>query len=177
MRLCHRSGRTVHLSCGTNLHPVRDLTGVVAQLDAYAEIRAQLAVDALGLSLWLPPVLAAALAVDSRSRARLRAELDARGLEVVTLTGMPYGEPGGADQGRRQPDWATVERLEYTLDLARILVDLLPDDSVRGSVTTIGVGRRADWDTARECAGTRILGRLSSGLAEIAWQKIGRAHV
>jgi sugar phosphate isomerase/epimerase len=171
MRLRHHSGRVVHLSHGTaNLRPARDLRAVVDQLDTYASaVRARLGVDTLGVSLWLPPTLAAALAVDGRARTRLRAELDARGLEVVTLSGVPYAEGGG-----EVPDWSDPARLEYTLDLARVLVDLLPDDAVRGAVSTIGLGRREGWDTGKERACARVIGRLTSGLAEVAWQT-GRA--
>jgi sugar phosphate isomerase/epimerase len=178
MRLRHHSGRVVHLSHGVNVHPVRDLPTLVDQLDTYAAaIRARLGVDTLGVSLWLPPTLAAALAVDGRARTRLRAELDARGLEVVTLSGVPYAEGGGeasSDINRYAPDWSSPARLEYTLDLARVLIDLLPEDAVRGAVTTLGLGRRAGWDTAKEKSSARILGRLSSGLADLAWQT-GRA--
>ena len=177
MRLRHPSGRIVHLSYGTNVRPARDLEAVVDQLDTYAStVRARLGVDTLGVSLWLPPTLAAALAVDGRARTRLRAELDARGLEVVTLSGVPYAEGGdeGSATARYQHDWSTPARLEYTLDLARVLVDLLPEDAVRGAVTTLGIGRRQGWDEAKakECA--RVLGRLSGGLAEVAWHT-GRA--
>ena len=177
MRLRHPSGRIVHLSYGTNVRPARDLEAVVDQLDTYAStVRARLGVDTLGVSLWLPPTLAAALAVDGRARTRLRAELDARGLEVVTLSGVPYAE--GGDEGsatvRYQNDWSSPARLEYTLDLARVLVDLLPEDAVRGAVTTLGIGRRQGWDEAKKKECTRVLGRLSGGLAEVAWQT-GRA--
>jgi len=150
---------------------------VVSRLDTHASaIRGRLDVDTLGVSLWLPPFLAAALAVDGRLRTRLRGELDARGLEVVTLSGVPYAEGGGeASAGERDgPDWSDPARLEYTLDLARILVDLMPDDAVRGAVTTLGMGRRAGWDAGKEKAAARIMGRLSAGLAEVAWQT-GRA--
>ncbi len=178
MRLRHSSGRIVHLSSGTNVRPARNLPAVVEQLDTYAAaIRAELGVDLLGVSLWLPPTLAAALAIDARARTRLRAELDARGLEVVTLSGVPYAEGGGeisSDAGRHTPDWSDPARLEYTLDLARILVDLLPEDAVRGAVTTLGLGRRVGWDTGKEKSCARIMGRLSAGLAEVAWQT-GRA--
>ncbi|HET6531201.1 MAG TPA: TIM barrel protein [Actinoplanes sp.] len=176
MRLQHPSGRVVHLSSGLDVHPAtRQLPALVDQLDTWAAaVRGRLGDGPLGVSLWLPPRLAAALAVDGRARTRLRAELDARGLEVVTLSGVPYAEGGGEDSERYLPDWTEPARLEHTLDLARILVDLLPEDAVRGAVTTIGLGRRAGWDTAREKACARILGRLSAGLAEVAWQT-GRA--
>lgn len=175
MRLRHHSGRIVHLSSGLDIRPARNLPAVVEQLDAYAAaVRGRLGTGILGVSLWLPPHLAAALAVDARARTRLRAELDARGLEIVTLSGVPYAGGGGEDEDRYAPDWSDPARLEYTLDLARILVDLLPDDAVRGAVTTIGLGCRAGWDTGKEKSCARIMGRLSAGLAEVAWQH-GRA--
>jgi sugar phosphate isomerase/epimerase len=172
MRLRHHSGRVVHVSHGIHERPARDLPAVVEHLDAYAAARDRLAVDTLGVSLWLPPTLAAALAIDGRSRTRLRHEIEARGLEVVTLNGVPYAE--GGDEDPEIPDWSHPARLEYTLDLARILTDLLPEDAVRGAVSTTGLGPRDGWDAARQKESARILSRLSGGLAEVAWHT-GRA--
>jgi sugar phosphate isomerase/epimerase len=167
MRLAHRCGRTVHLSHRANPRPASDLPGIIKQLDTYGSaVRARLGVDTLGVSLWLPPALAASLALDARARARFRAELASRGLEVVTLSGVRYGAG--------EPDWSSPARLDYTLDLARILVDLLPDDMVRGAVSTLGFGRRDGWDAGKDRSATRLLGRLASGLAEVAWHT-GRA--
>ncbi|GAA0812795.1 TIM barrel protein [Spirilliplanes yamanashiensis] len=162
MRLRHPSGRQVFLSASIPAPAYGDLAGVVAHLDAYAAMRERTGAGTLAAALTLPPPLAAELAVDSRARGRLRAELDARGLEVVTVDGVRYG---GAE-----PDWTTTERLDYTLDLARVLVDLLPDDAVRGSVSTLGIGlREPAWTAAQDKEHRRIMGRLAGGLAEIAW--------
>jgi sugar phosphate isomerase/epimerase len=174
MRLRHRSGRLVHLSSGIDVHGTRDLPAVVERIDAYAtEVRSRLDAGVLAVSLWLPPTLAAALAVDGRLRTRLRGELDARGLEVVTLSGMPYAG-GGGENPIEEPDWSDPDRLEYTLDLARVLVDLLPDETVRGAIGTIGLAPKEDWDEETAKTGAGILRRLSGGLADIAWQT-GRA--
>jgi len=271
MRLRHPSGRIVRLSYEITPKPARRLPAVIAQLDTYAAVRTMLGADALGVSLWLPPALAAALAVAGRTRTRLRAELDARRLEVVALSGASFGEDNGspsaggggectsheerhnvqaadsasagkgadgvsagmggdgvsagkggdgvpagmggdgvsvergggggpAEEGRgagpaadgrddtrggdeerdgaasagSAPGWDEPARREYTLDLARVLVDLLPEDAVRGCVGTIGLGRRAGWDEAAEKASAGLLRRLSAGLADLAWQN-GRA--
>jgi sugar phosphate isomerase/epimerase len=170
MRLRHPSGRIVHLSCEIAPQSASNLPGVVGLLDTYGVVRARLGVDRLGVNLWLPPALAAALVVESRARTRLRAELDARRLEVVTLSGAPFGEGGGEEP----PDWTDPARREYTLDLARILLDLLDEEAVRGAVSTIGLGRRAGWAEASDKASAGILRRLSAGLADLAWQN-GRA--
>jgi sugar phosphate isomerase/epimerase len=177
MRLHHRDGQLVHLSYCTNVHPGEDLPTILDQLDTYAvAIRRHLDADVLGLGLWLAAPLAAALAADGRARRRLRAELDARGLEVVTLNGFPYQgfQQPVVKHAVYQPDWTTQERLDYTLDLARVLVDLLPDDAVRGSVSTLPLAWREPWGADRAGAAARVLDRLSAGLAEIAWQT-GRA--
>lgn len=110
MRLRHPSGRIVHLGCEIAAQPESNLPGFVGLLDTYGVVRARLGVDRLGVNLSLPPALAAALAVESRARTRLRAELDARRLEVVTLSGAPFAEGGG----EQTPDWTEPARREYT---------------------------------------------------------------
>jgi sugar phosphate isomerase/epimerase len=172
MRLRHPSGRIVHLGCEVAARPVGNLPGIVAQLDTFGAARGRLGAERLGVNLCLPPTLAAALAVESRARTRLRAELDARRLEVVTLSGALSGEGGGEELPL--PAWTEPARREYTLDLARILLNLLDEDAVRGAVSTIGLGPRAGWAEASDKASAGILRRLSAGLADLAWQN-GRA--
>ncbi|MEV6346543.1 hypothetical protein [Actinoplanes sp. NPDC051851] len=247
MRLRHPSGRIVHLNCGVSLADAQTPVAAYAQIDAAASVlRSRLGSGTLAIALRLPYVLAAALVNDGRARTRLRAELDARGLEVVTLSGGPgvrgggekdpdpcgggpvglpggaalreaaggpVGEPadgaipggaipggaisgdaaggiaGGAISGDAAggiagdakepaslelPDWSQPARLQHTLDLARILVDLLPEDEVRGAVMSCGLGRREDWDENHERNGARHLSRLSGSLADLAW-RVGRA--
>ncbi|MGC5052804.1 metabolite traffic protein EboE [Micromonospora sp. DT48] len=170
MRLRHAGGSTVHLGYCTNVHPAEDLAGIVAQLDTYAvPVRETLGVDRLGLGLWLAAPVAAALAADPSARRRLRAELTVRGLEVVTLNGFPYAafQAPVVKQAVYHPDWTTDDRLRYTLDLAGVLADLLPDDAVRGSVSTLPLAWRAPWDSARADAARRRLDQLATGLATV----------
>lgn len=209
MRLRHRDGQTVHLAYGTNVRHARDLRGILAQLDTDAVgVREALGLDVLGLGLWLAAPVASALASSYSLRVRLRAELAARGLEVVTLNGFPYRDPsgaaamprgsGGAKQTRStrveepadagssrtpetpealtpakravyRPDWSEWDRLQYTLDLARVLCDLMPDDAERGSVSTLPIAWREPWDEARAARADRMLEDLADGLAEITW--------
>jgi sugar phosphate isomerase/epimerase len=177
MRLRHPTGRIVHLGYEITPRPARRVAQVIAQLDTYAAVRTMIGADSLGVSLWLPPALAAALATGARIRTRLRAELDARRLEVVTLSGLSFDEENGspfAEGGGEQLFWDEPARREYTLDLARVLVDLLPEETVRGAVNTIGLAPKDHWDEETAKTGTGILRRLSGGLADIAWQT-GRA--
>jgi sugar phosphate isomerase/epimerase len=173
MRLRHPDSQLVHLGYCTNVHPAEDLAGILAQLDTYAAaVRRHLDGDVVGLGLWLAAPVAAALADAPASRRRLRRELDTRGLEVVTLNGFPYRsfQAPAVKHAVYQPDWTSRQRLEYTLNLARILADLLPDDAVRGSVSTLPLAWREPWDAAAAAASARLLDELAEGLTEVAWR-------
>ncbi|MBM0278836.1 metabolite traffic protein EboE [Micromonospora tarensis] len=170
MRLRHAGGETVHLGYCTNVHPAEDLAGILGQLDTYAvPVREALGSDLLGLGLWLAAPVAAELAADPALRRRLRTELDARGLEVVTLNGFPYAafQAPVVKQDVYHPDWTTEQRLTYTMDLARVLADLLPDDAARGSISTLPLAWRQPWDAERADAARRRLDQLAAGLAEV----------
>ncbi|WP_127502464.1 metabolite traffic protein EboE [Actinoplanes solisilvae] len=161
----------MHLSYCTNVHPAEDLAGILEQLDTYAQpIRQRLGTDVLGLGLWLAAPAAAELAADPRSRRRLRQELDARGLEVVTLNGFPYEafQAPVVKHAVYYPDWTSRDRLDYTLGLARILVDLMPDTASYGSISTLPLAWRTPWDVSRADAARRHLDELTRGLDAIA---------
>ncbi|WP_370966428.1 metabolite traffic protein EboE [Amycolatopsis sp. cg9] len=166
MRFRHRDGTLVHLAYCTNVHQAEDLDGVLTQLARFGEpVRDRLGVDRLGLGLWLARPVASELVANPAAVARLRGELAARGLEVVTFNGFPYQgfhDPVVKHKVYR-PDWSTPERTQYTLDLARLLTELLPDDAARGSVSTLPLGWRTEW---RDDRGQLEL--LAKGLAELA---------
>ncbi|MGW2206905.1 metabolite traffic protein EboE [Streptomyces sp. NPDC001774] len=170
MRIQHPAGTRLHLSYCTNVHPAEDLDGIIAQFDRYAvPVRARLGTDVLGLGLWLAAPVAAALAADPALRDKLRRELTTRGLEVVTLNGFPYRafHDRVVKHAVYQPDWTTSARLSYTLDLARVLADLLPGDAARGSVSTLPLGWREPWTAAMAGLAARRLDELAAGLAAI----------
>ncbi|MGW4892864.1 metabolite traffic protein EboE [Kitasatospora sp. NPDC004240] len=148
MRLRHPGGDTVHLGYCTNVHPAEDLDGILGQLDTYAlPVRERLAEPVLGIGLWLAHRVATALAADTGLTRRLRAELTARGLEVVTLNGFPYGgfHRPVVKHAVYRPDWTSPDRRHHTANLARVLAGLLPDDVTEGSISTLPFGWRAGW--------------------------------
>jgi sugar phosphate isomerase/epimerase len=159
------------LSYCTNVHPAEDLAGVLAQLDRYAEpVRRLVGVDVLGLGLWLPAVLAGELAGSPALRAKLRAELDARGLEVCTLNAFPYG--GFHDEVVKhsvyRPEWTDVARLRYTLDCATVLADLLPDSAAYGSISTLPLAWRTPWTPEDDAGAAAAFASLTRVLDEMA---------
>lgn len=170
MRLRHADGTVVHLGYCANVHPVQDVAGVIDQLAVYAEpVRLLLAADRLGLGLWLARDVAAGLAADPRAVARLRAELAARGLEVVTLNGFPYSRFGDAAVKYRvyKPDWSDRRRADYTADLATVLAGLLPSDAARGSISTVPLAWRDPWPDAARDAAWRYLDAVGEHLAAL----------
>jgi sugar phosphate isomerase/epimerase len=171
MRLRHRDGTVVHLAYGSNVHPAESLDGILDQLRRYAgRVRARLGVDRLGVGLWLPAPTAHDLARDPHAVARLRGALDRHGLEVVTLNAFPYRgfhEPV-VKRDVYRPDWSERARLGYTLDCARVLAALLPDDAARGSISTLPLGWRTPWFADRDSAARDLIGELADGLAAVS---------
>jgi sugar phosphate isomerase/epimerase len=171
MRFRHPDGSLVHLAYCTNVHPGETLDAVLAQLGTYCEpVRRRLGVERLGVGLWLARDVAYTLDTDPRALAGLRRELDRRGLEVVTLNGFPYRGFGAAEVKYRvyQPDWATEERLRYTLALARVLTALLPDDAAEGTISTLPLAWRTAYDAPRAARAHSALTELALSLDELA---------
>ncbi|MFD7407628.1 metabolite traffic protein EboE [Streptomyces sp. NPDC059866] len=178
MRFRHPDGSTVHLAYCTNVHPAETLDGVLAQLRDHCEpVRKCLGRDRLGIGLWLAKDAARALITDPVALRELRAELDRRGLEVVTLNGFPY-EGFGAEEVKYRvykPDWADTERLAHTTDLARLLTALLPDDVTEGTISTLPLAWRTDFDErAADTAGAALttLAQRLDALQELTGKSI-----
>ncbi|GAA4786464.1 metabolite traffic protein EboE [Streptomyces ziwulingensis] len=178
MRFRHPDGSTVHLAYCTNVHPAETLDGVLAQLRDHCEpVRRRLGRDRLGIGLWLARAAAHALVTDPAALRGLRAELDRRGLEVVTLNGFPYEGFGAQEVKYRvyKPDWADPERLDHTTSLARLLAGLLPDDVTEGSISTLPLAWRTAYDDARAekaKAALRTLAERLDALAELTGRSI-----
>ncbi|KND39833.1 metabolite traffic protein EboE [Streptomyces stelliscabiei] len=178
MRFRHPDGSTVHLAYCTNVHPAETLDGVLAQLRDHCEpVRRRLGRDRLGIGLWLARDAATALVTDPSALRGLRAELDRRGLEVVTLNGFPY-EGFGAEEVKYRvyrPDWADPERLDHTTSLARVLARLLPDDVTEGTISTLPLAWRTAYDdtrAARAHAALRTLAERLDAVAELTGRSI-----
>ena len=171
MRFRHPDGTLIHLAYCTNVHPAEDVAGLLDQISRYAgPVRAQLGTATLGLGLWLPSAAASRLVADERALAQLRAALQHEGLEVVTLNAFPYAafHAPVVKHSVYFPDWSHTQRLEYTLNCARVLAALLPDDAARGSISTLPLAWRSPWDDEKQAMATKQLEQLTEGLSTIA---------
>ncbi|MEU3019523.1 metabolite traffic protein EboE [Nocardiopsis sp. NPDC007018] len=171
MRFRHPDGTVVHLAYCTNVHPAEDLDGVLRQIRVFGGgVRAALGAERLGLGLWLPAPLARELAASPALTERLRAGLASAGLETVTLNAFPYTgfHAPVVKHAVYSPDWTERARLEYTVDCARVLARLMPDDAARGSVSTLPLAWRDPWDAARLDTARGHLAELSAALERLA---------
>lgn len=169
MRFEHRDGTRIHLAYCTNVHPAEALDDLIAQIRTFGGgIRARLGVDRLGLGLWLPAPVVARLS-DQPELDRLRTTVDDHGIEVVTLNAFPYQgfHAPRVKKAVYAPDWVETGRLNYTLDCAKVLAGLLPDDVANGSISTVPLGWRTPWSDDRQSRARGMLDRLAEGLAKL----------
>jgi len=126
------------LSYCTNVHPGRSLEEVDAGLDQYTLAVRQRSDAPLAAGLWLAaPVVRELLAEPSPLPAFVE-RLQQRSLTCHTLNAFPYGDfhSRRVKENVYLPDWSDPKRLEYTVECARILGDLLPVGA-EGSISTV----------------------------------------
>ena len=136
----------------TNVHAGRTLAETEANLDRFSTRVRELAAPAddpsasIGLGLWLSAASARELRETGGAKA-FRDRLLAKGLRVVTLNGFPYGDFHAevVKHAVYEPHWADPRRLAYTIDLAHLLVELLPDGTTDASISTLPIGWRASF--------------------------------
>jgi sugar phosphate isomerase/epimerase len=170
MRFRHPDGSVIHLAYCTNVHPAEDLDGVIAQLDGCSSlVRRNLDVPLLGVGLWLAHTLAERLANSPIALNRLAQALDRNRLEVVTLNGFPYAGFHDRVVGKKvyRPDWTEPARLDYTIDLIKVLGELLPADASYGSISTLPLAWRTPWSRARNAQARQAFDRLDEHLARV----------
>ena len=132
---------TLPLSYCTNVHPGRTLDEVLSGLDDYtAPVRRSMGTT-IAAGLWLAAPVIAELRGNRTRLGALRERLTAHDLTCYTLNAFPFGDFHSERVKERVyiPDWAAPERLDYTIDCARILTELLPP-GVEGSISTVPLG-------------------------------------
>lgn len=153
MRLRTSDGRTVELAYCFNVLPGETVAALIEQARRICgPVRERLGVARLGVGLWIARDAATELVRDAAARRALAAALAEQGLYCVTLNGFPYGGFHAPRVKERvfAPSWAEAARVEYTIDLARILDELMPADAPRGTISTVPLGAAGvDLDLAR----------------------------
>ncbi len=137
-------GPNTTLGYCTNVHAGTSFDEMRANLLQYAvPVKQRVSPDApMGVGLWLSAD-AARYAINSpQALAELKSWMQGMGLLVYTVNGFPYGNfhEATVKTSVYQPDWTTDQRFEYTLTMAKVLAQLLPDDANEGSISTLPLG-------------------------------------
>ncbi len=134
----------------TNVHAGANLAAVRHNLEHYAlRVKARVSpCDPMGVGLWFSAAAAEEL-LATAGTAAFKAWMQANGLLAYTLNGFPYGDFHRPRVKTRvyRPHWGQRKRLDYTLGLAKILAELLPEDEPAGSISTLPVGWPASFCT------------------------------
>jgi sugar phosphate isomerase/epimerase len=163
------------LSYCTNVHPGLTIGEVESGLRENT-VAVLGRVGELAAGLWLARPVATELLQTPDALDRFAGWLTDAGLTCYTLNTFPYGNFHDARVKEKVylPDWTRDDRVDYTLDSARILAKLMPDDGTEGSLSTVPLGFKPfDYPEsfADECAG-RLIG-LAQSLHDIE-QETGR---
>lgn len=135
----------------SNIHPGETWSQVFANLEQYIPpLKARLAPkEPFGIGLRLSDLAAKEL-LQGNALEQFQSWLSDRDLYVFTLNGFPFG--GFHHQVVKDkvyaPDWETRSRLDYTLNLTKILAVLLPEGS-DGGISTLPLSYKL-WHTNKE---------------------------
>jgi len=156
----------------TNIHPASNLDEVQQSIERYSgELKRRLSPnDPFAIGLRLSDVQAKEL-LTSDALVRFRDLLGSLGVYVCAINGFPFGEfhTGKVKDNVHRPDWRDEHRVEYTVNLARILSQLLPTGS-HGGISTSPLSykpwsamRRSEWSIMTEniARTARTLAQLS----------------
>lgn len=131
----------------TNVHAGEDLETTQAQLEQHAvEVANQLQIPHLAVGLWLSRKTSQQLLSTDSAVGDFSDWLNRKGLIPYTLNGFPFGNfhQEVVKQEVYLPTWADPARLNYTSDLATILVQLLKrcqqPAAHTGTISTLPLG-------------------------------------
>jgi hypothetical protein len=119
-----------HLTYSTLVHPGDTWVEMWDSLTTYVpKVKARVCPDKpFGVSLRLSASSAATLTASPEERRKLKAFLDDNDLYLYTVNAFPYGPFKNQiiKEEVYEPDWSTVQRTEYTKQVADILAEVCP---------------------------------------------------
>ncbi|AUG04556.1 AP endonuclease [Pseudomonas sp. 09C 129] len=153
----------------SNVHPAPDLATLSASIETHFQgVRQQRGLPEQDSGLWISAQAAAELQQPQALMGFLRL-LRHSGLRLTSLNGFPYGQfhQGAVKAEVYLPNWADPQRLEYSLQLARILAAALPQDCPKGVISSVPLGYAATWSLAHRQRAEQQLRQLTQALARL----------
>ena len=166
-------GYCSNVHAGESLDEVRDVVQRHIMM-----VREQRGLESMMAGLWLSAECAGQLTRDSQDLNDFRQLLAESGIEVCTLNGFPYGNfhSDVVKESVYEPDWSDPKRFSYTLKLAELLAELLPESQRFGTISTLPLGYAENWSEERQNLSIATLCRLTQALNDLE-QKTGRRIV
>ena len=163
------------LSYCTNVHPAQTVAEVLDGLNSHTASALHEFNQPMAAGLWLARSVVHELLDHRGALDELGQTLWQHDLSCYTLNTFPYGDfhSDRVKENVYLPDWASEDRLRYTLDCAQVLSELLPK-SATGSLSTVPLGgtmNSSSIDFHDECVQKLI--RTAEGLAHL-YESTGR---
>ena len=129
------------LSYCTNAHPGLTVEKVCDGLEQYTSPLQNNCGFPIAAGLWLSQPVIQELIDSEAAQNQLNGQLKKNQLVCYTLNAFPYGDfhSDRVKENVYLPDWTTTERLDYTLNCAKVLANLLPPGT-EGSISTVPLG-------------------------------------
>ncbi len=136
-----RIGYCTNVHAGTDLATIREKLQTYAGAIARSRLHRDTQSGPLGVGLWIPASAAAELIRTDAAEAFAR-WLGEQHLFPLTVNGFPYDNFHLPVVKHRvyRPAWWESARLEYTVQLAKLLDRMLPADGSVGSISTLPLG-------------------------------------
>ena len=161
----------------SNVHPAETVESLNTVIAFFMNgVRLARNLPMMGTGLWLSDQVSMELASSSVKRDELVSLLASNKINLFTLNGFPFGNfhAKSVKEQVYTPDWSQLPRYNYTLRLAKILADCLPDDMAEGTISTLPLGFRYTWTEQQHDAALDALCRLADFLAGLH-QSSGRS--
>jgi sugar phosphate isomerase/epimerase len=140
------------LTYSSNVHPGESIEEVLNNLRTYTlPLRDRLEPEeAFGVGLWISARAARELEENPSRLEQLRKFLTQERLDLFTVNAFPFGNFHAASVKEEvyRPDWTDRRRIEYTLQLGRVLSKLLPKGAAVSISTLSGTCR--EWNNTPE---------------------------
>ncbi len=159
----------------SNVHAGESAAQICENLRHYIEpVRQQRGLASMATGLWISASAARELK-SPQLLTEFQQALETSGLQLTSINGFPYG--GFHQQEVKAkvylPDWSDQARLRYTKDLADILAACLPDDCDCGAISTLPLGYKRHWSSAKQRMSIAHLSILMQYLDKL-YQRTGK---
>lgn len=136
------------LSYCSNVHSGETLSEVNENLQRFiSPVIQERKLKQIQAGLWLSNEAATELTTMKTSRQAFAELLKILGIRLTSLNGFPYGNfhEDVVKENVYLPHWGDKARLDYTLQLTKILAQFSPDNCLECTISTVPLGFANDW--------------------------------